>query len=792
MTLLYRLDQVTLAQLSECGGKAARLGDALRLGAPVLPGAVLTTELYRRFMRQGGLQGEIASILATMQPSTMTHFQAAEWAIREAFHVRRIPAEVSDAVAQAFDLLGGAPVAVRSSATNEDSPQQSFVGQHATFLRVADHAQALDAVLGCWMSLYSAKALSYAHRFRVDLLNSAMAVLLQPMIQPSLEGALFTVEPITGDPEVFVIEVLQGPGVGVYRLNPYERQPGELRIWSQLREIGLKLDDHFQAYLAMQWALDGGKIVILRVRPATKVVPYLPSKERDAAVGQAAIELVKPPKSPPRAAPPFSWYHRSRSAALNEAYLSQAHPLFMPQAGREEFYIYGYLYTRWQRTVAPAYDPDRRAAMRLVYALARLYAARTLDHGFRALWRAQRPRLDELNQRDLTALSERDLARHLREVMALHENFLVEAGRLGDSDRILCKMLQTLLQRWVGHTDDYDALIWTGEEQRARCDEALCELAHTAFASDAAHEAAFDALFRRWRHLFLKGEPLAEWQDLCTIEEDRERARARLANFQDPAIAARLQHTARREESQLAERRTLGRLRRLRRLAFRQVLALARRYAPLGADREEPAMLCRVLERDAVREIGRRLHARGLADGPQEGGLLTVTEALDWLEGRLGRDALVRALQERRDLFRRWRRYTPPEILDAAAPAEFAPEAAPHDVLRGRPISRGVAEGRARVIATLGEASSVLPGEILICPDPLYDLTPLFGVAAALVTERGGLLDHASVLAREYNLPAVFAVEGITRIVRTGDLLVVDANRGLIIRRRPEPEWEAV
>jgi pyruvate,water dikinase len=168
------LQDITLDDITQFGGKAARLGEALRLGCPVVPGAALSVDLYRRFMRQGGLQGEIASILATMQPSTMTHFQAAEWAIREAFHVRRIPAEVSDAVAQAFDLLGGAPVAVRSSATNEDSPHRACGATRHLFARGRPRPGA-RRVLGCWMSLYSAKALSYAHRFRVDLLNSAMA-----------------------------------------------------------------------------------------------------------------------------------------------------------------------------------------------------------------------------------------------------------------------------------------------------------------------------------------------------------------------------------------------------------------------------------------------------------------------------------------------------------------------------------------------------------------------------------------------------------------------------------------
>ena len=72
------LQEISLGDLPTCGGKAARLGEALRLGCPVPPGVVLTTELFSRFMLQGGLQGEVVSILSGMQPTTMHQFQAAE------------------------------------------------------------------------------------------------------------------------------------------------------------------------------------------------------------------------------------------------------------------------------------------------------------------------------------------------------------------------------------------------------------------------------------------------------------------------------------------------------------------------------------------------------------------------------------------------------------------------------------------------------------------------------------------------------------------------------------------
>ena len=115
--------------------------------------------------------------------------------------------------------------------------------------------------------------------------------------------------------------------------------------------------------------------------------------------------------------------------------------------------------------------------------------------------------------------------------------------------------------------------------------------------------------------------------------------------------------------------------------------------------------------------------------------------------------------------------------------------AASEETFHGRPISPGLAEGRARVISSLGEATNVLSGEILVCREPLFELSPLFSIVSAVVAEVGGLLDHSATLVREYGIPAVFGVEAATTKIHTGDELQIDANKGIIARRKTEPEW---
>jgi pyruvate,water dikinase len=100
--------------------------------------------------------------------------------------------------------------------------------------------------------------------------------------------------------------------------------------------------------------------------------------------------------------------------------------------------------------------------------------------------------------------------------------------------------------------------------------------------------------------------------------------------------------------------------------------------------------------------------------------------------------------------------------------------------LRGNPGSRGVASGSARVARTLAEAQALRAGEILVAVTTMPPWTPLFGIAAAVVTETGGALSHCAIVAREYGVPAVVGVAGATTAIRTGQRLTVDGGSGLV------------
>lgn len=109
------------------------------------------------------------------------------------------------------------------------------------------------------------------------------------------------------------------------------------------------------------------------------------------------------------------------------------------------------------------------------------------------------------------------------------------------------------------------------------------------------------------------------------------------------------------------------------------------------------------------------------------------------------------------------------------------PQQAEHaNQLKGNPGSRGLRTGVARVARTLEEASHLQPGEILVAITTMPPWTPLFGVAAAVVTETGGSLSHCAIVAREYGIPAVVGAYSATQRITTGQMITVDGSSGVV------------
>jgi pyruvate,water dikinase len=138
-------------------------------------------------------------------------------------------------------------------------------------------------------------------------------------------------------------------------------------------------------------------------------------------------------------------------------------------------------------------------------------------------------------------------------------------------------------------------------------------------------------------------------------------------------------------------------------------------------------------------------------------------------------------VQQRREEWDFWSTKTPPQFVGkGVATTQPEPDVVSDKALRGVGASKGVVTGRARVIMDLSEAASFQPGEILVCMMTSPPWTILFSKAAAVVTETGGVLSHASIASREYGLPCVAAVRNATSLIEDGMLISVDGTEGTV------------
>jgi pyruvate,water dikinase len=163
---------------------------------------------------------------------------------------------------------------------------------------------------------------------------------------------------------------------------------------------------------------------------------------------------------------------------------------------------------------------------------------------------------------------------------------------------------------------------------------------------------------------------------------------------------------------------------------------------------------------------------------------LTLDEVVQALRAsRTDLAPLVRA--RRAELARDKARPDPPRTFTGAPPPVQLPPSG-GAILRGTAASSGVVEGHARVLLSASEMSELCPGEILVVHTTDVGWTPLFCIAAGVVTELGGPLSHAAVVARELSVPSVVNVDGITRALKTGDRIRLDGDTGVVEKLQPD------
>lgn len=191
------------------GGKGASLSQLAALGAPIPPAFALTTDAYRSFAQANDVPERATAVTDDELPALRARMMAAP-----------VPAEVAGWIAESYGALArqgqcDLAVAVRSSATAEDSAEFSFAGLHDTILDVRTHRALEAAIKQCWASLWSDRAVTYRRMGGLATDDAAIGVIVQQLVHSDVSFVAFTSDPLGAHPGHLVIDAAWGLGEAV-------------------------------------------------------------------------------------------------------------------------------------------------------------------------------------------------------------------------------------------------------------------------------------------------------------------------------------------------------------------------------------------------------------------------------------------------------------------------------------------------------------------------------------------------------------------------------------------------
>ena len=295
------------------GGKGASLCRMFRAGLKVPEGFIVRSEMFTEFMIKSGLRDKVLAMIDEIDFSSTSDLIEKAENIRKTICDTDMPDDMADMLKEYYSKFNNGPVAVRSSGTAEDLDDASFAGQQETFLFVIGEEELLRYVKECWASLYNDRAIFYRKEKGFDEKEVSIAVVVQKMVNAEKAGVLFTVNPVTKNPDECMLEAAWGLGESVVSgivtpdnlwinkktgeviteyisekesmvVRESERGgskvvdvPEELREapvlseeeYMALVDVANKIEEFYQKPEDVEWAFEDGQLYMLQSRPIT-------------------------------------------------------------------------------------------------------------------------------------------------------------------------------------------------------------------------------------------------------------------------------------------------------------------------------------------------------------------------------------------------------------------------------------------------------------------------------------------------------------------------------------------
>jgi phosphohistidine swiveling domain-containing protein len=752
---VLRLDELAEVDLARAGTKSVNLARLLRAGFPVPGGLVLTAAACERMLASNGLDAGSASPEAVVSAD--------------------IPADVEWALSDVAAAFGEIPLAVRSSAIDEDLKGASFAGLYDSVLDVEGLEALSSAVRRCWASAFSERVRDYLKKNGLTR-TGASAVLIQLLVQADAAGVAFSVHPLAGRSGPTLIHAVRGPGTslmsGEAPFDEWEVPEGGEAVCrsaptsaidaAQAEAIGglaKRVHDFFDEPQDIEWASQQGRLFLLQARAVT-ASPASATWESPEPGGWVRNFRLGAWLSTPVTALFDTWLLKRfeeradlfRNHLLGQPFPAPFHVLvngwyfssvnYVPEGRAATFDM-------WARLIGRLLLRPRRTSM--------IFATNAAIELYRREWR------------------EESLPAYRQRIQA-GEACVAEAGP---------QELIALIDEVARVAGDYFGSVAAASSFAWRAERALASFyrKHLAPALATGHEPLICGLYAQ--HAGQAGAHAVyslDWSQptLGELQPANDDDDSRVNSAADRLHAEREELAARARAVLAGQPKLAGH--------FESLLTKAQETAVFREEAFESLTLGWPLMRRAVLCLGAFLQARGVIEASADAFFLTHDEVISAVTAEEA-EGLSRVVAERRAEWRAQGLLVPPLTIGKLPSAFIAvmkrsagalTAAASDSSLRlgGQPASPGRATGRVRVIRTHEEFQHLQDGEILVAPAVAPAWTPLFLRAAAVVTDTGSIISHTSLIVREYGLPAIVGTGDATARLRDGQVVSVDGSAG--------------
>jgi rifampicin phosphotransferase len=739
-TEIFDLAQAATAHRTRVGGKAGVLGELAAAGFPVPPGLVVTAEALNHDGWEKSLEAAARS-------------------------------------------LGAPRLAVRSSAAAEDLPDASYAGLYETYLNVPVEGLG-EAVRRCFAAATAERVSAY-HQRRGNGTVPGMAVLVQAMVEPMAAGVAFTANPVSGDPDQALVTAVPGLGdrlvsgeaVGeewtvsarnAWMSGPMPAGGKVLTAWQAqaVADLAGKIADRYRRPQDIEWAIDrDGRLWLLQARPMTAVpepvswtAPGPGLWSRNFRLGEWLPEAVTPLFA--------TWL----LPALEDGYLDGMQETVGVRVPFRYVLVNGWYYNTppipTPKLLARVLWQGRGRAVRIVY---------------NALIRVNR----NPAAADRAVLSDLDHQwrnNQLPTYRQLVSDAQIEAPT-ATPDRLA--QLADQLGRQAGIYLWYLAIVGGSAWKMEACLTRFCRqhLAQVLPEEKGGTQVLLRGLLGTQPVTTAHAVQSADWYHLVVAEPST--ADIQLTDGdQRPTRLAQQRATA----VQTCRNALAGRPHLL--TQFEKLLQVNQRYAVIREEQARDLTLGWPVLRACVRRLGEHMVATGAIEQADDVFFCTRDEVTSALRAGMS-EPIVHLVRERRHLWQRQRNLAAPltlgqpvrligDVIGRAVQEARGEREVGENVIVGHPASAGHATGPVRIVQGPQDFGWFRDGDVLVAKATAPAWTPLFARAAGVVTDSGSLAAHASLVAREYGIPAVVATGDATIRLHPGQRVTVDGSAGTV------------